>query len=515
MANKDDKKKQTQNDPKNKGKGKGFDKELTSRAGSQSGQHSSSAQGAKNGSGTVSKLLKVVPRNTLTLGSSESKIGELGVGTVNQHTGALAKNQICLSTVNDNTAIVFNGDNESCLSQVADIASQVRKEGQSVSGFLMMTDEKTFFEPGAKRKFLALDDMGDEKLEAAWARKQAKALPTTGQGDQQSSGRGQADNRPKPKGDGQDQGRPYNKRQRRLFCVGCESDKHCLDTCLKAGDNGLMKGCPLCNTLDHQASNCRSGLLKVKKDRVYQFVFKRRNMPSFLNFKSWFELVSANVRPTDRECFPWTPEFTKSNAAHIEQLQNQLDTHGFRVTKLPVDPKLMGWTAVQAHYRSLVGEGKEKALAEARSKVTPLSDEQKAMAWMLRPNTKFPTGLYRDEQVNEDVEMGDNAQAENAPQAEEQSAAAAQVEGESGVTPVLEQEPVAANGESEILAQAKEEQELSHRRPWDEDSEEEDEEVEIEGDDDDDEDGMARRKILQKKAESERIARAKSSASEL
>ncbi|EWZ00353.1 hypothetical protein FOYG_00235 [Fusarium oxysporum NRRL 32931] len=171
MANNGDKKKQAHNDPKNKGKDKGDDKQLTSGAGSQSGQHNSSAQGAKNSSGT---LLEIMPPNTLRHPAVEDVMDQLGAGAINQYTEQLGRNQLCVSTLVGVPAIFFKGDDESCLTQVRDIAAEMQKKNQifsgmllfndnDVSGVVVLTDNKVFTDKDAKIRFKPLEDMDEEK----------------------------------------------------------------------------------------------------------------------------------------------------------------------------------------------------------------------------------------------------------------------------------------------------------------------------------------------------------------
>ncbi|KAG5802239.1 hypothetical protein H9Q74_013103 [Fusarium xylarioides] len=91
-------------------------------------------------------------------------------------------------------------------------------------------------------------------------------------------------------------------------------------------------------------------------------------MPSFLKIKAWYALANNNVPHRDLRQdsqFPWTPEFTKSIVGCIDDLQRKVEEQGLGEVKLPVDPS------------------KEKALAEARAKVTPLTPAQKALAAMM------------------------------------------------------------------------------------------------------------------------------------
>ncbi|TXC07022.1 hypothetical protein FocTR4_00004128 [Fusarium oxysporum f. sp. cubense] len=122
MADNGDKKKQAHNDPKNKGKDKDDDKQLTSGAGS---------------SGT---LLQIMPPNTLRHPAVEDVMDQLGAGAIKQYTDQLGRNQLCVSTLVGVPAIFFKGDNESCLTQVGDIAAEMQKIDQRFSGMLLFND---------------------------------------------------------------------------------------------------------------------------------------------------------------------------------------------------------------------------------------------------------------------------------------------------------------------------------------------------------------------------------------
>ncbi|KAJ4262936.1 hypothetical protein NW762_006549 [Fusarium torreyae] len=158
-------------------------------------------------------------------------------------------------------------------------------------------------------------------------------------------------------GQGQDQGgSKVDAPERQRICSGCGSKTHDLARCLKAGPDGLMRGCPRCNVLGHTAAQCIR--LENHEDKAYFLITGRGNMPSFLDIATVGNVVRAVSKTGGQangipEQFPWTPEFTKSLAPDIESLQNDLDRFGldadaFNGFKLPVDPDMKDWTAVQA-----------------------------------------------------------------------------------------------------------------------------------------------------------------------
>ncbi|KAF5972271.1 hypothetical protein FBULB1_8814 [Fusarium bulbicola] len=165
----------------------------------------------------------------------------------------------------------------------------------------------------------------------------------------------------------QHQDTPPDKHLKSVRCAGCGSNKHHLSGCLKAGDDGLMSGCPRCNTLSHSASNCSA--VKTDKERFIWFVKKRGSMPSFLDFNTWYRLASVQGGLTVEDRFPWTVEFTQSFADEIEDLQKDLDTLGIGSEfRLPEDPKLSGWLAVRMYHQCRAKED-QKVLDASRETV--------------------------------------------------------------------------------------------------------------------------------------------------
>ncbi|KAG5759641.1 hypothetical protein H9Q72_012230 [Fusarium xylarioides] len=480
MANDNDKKK-TEKVPKPKGKDKDDSKQLTRRAGPQSGQHNSSARDA-----SVGGVMEIRPRNSLALTTSRNAIGQQQVGLTDGRTGQLAVNEMCVTTgFGGKTELGFSTDSRAGAYEVVDAITSAQKPGEIVVGHLALTNVKDFIDKNFKRKRLVLDYDEDAELEARRSARRARDAAIRQLANQRESGQGS----------GQDQGRTDDNSQRRIRCVGCKSDKHTLAECLKAGADGYMRGCPFCDTMDHSAGNCPHPAFKNDKLlRVRHFVYYRRNMPSFLNTKAWYPLIKANVPQRElsgHSRFPWTPEFTKSMAGRIGQIQSEVDVKGLDKAYLPVDPSVKGWSAAVAYHQSLEKDEKEKALAEARAKVTPLSDVQKAAAAFLGSSLVPDTEPTVPEE--EDVDMAGNAQVASPPLPKEQSAAPEDV--------------------SEYLAHAKKQHDASQCRPWDDISSDGNSD-----DDDDDEEDYALKKLKQGQARLEaakKTIRAKSHASVL
>ncbi|KAF4467767.1 hypothetical protein FALBO_5362 [Fusarium albosuccineum] len=141
--------------------------------------------------------------------------------------------------------------------------------------------------------------------------------------------------------------------QHKVKCAGCGSDRHDLSRCLQAGKDGLMQGCPKCNTLSHSISDCQK--IRGTAAKYYFMVVLRANMPAFQATESWVSIVremqtplkpGGKARRTPSR-FPWTPAFTLKKAAEIPQLQKALDEGGFQKARLPADPDTKDWTAVR------------------------------------------------------------------------------------------------------------------------------------------------------------------------
>ncbi|KAF5580050.1 uncharacterized protein FSUBG_13489 [Fusarium subglutinans] len=435
--------------------------------------------------------LSMWPFCPFALGSSVDSVGQAEVCHVRQDTSAPTTNAMWRTRIGEKEVLRFTltDTSPSALSQLDDAARQLSGPGQVLKSAFWATDTKNFVQEGSKRRLLQLRNSTTESRIFA-SRK--RPLPALDEKEQESSGQQEID--AVAQGDGQDQGHRPQKRQRRAYCVGCKSNEHRLDRCLKAGADGYMKGCPYCDTMDHNANACRHpDLLNDKSERAKYFVKFRRNMPSFLNIKSWYDLVNKNVHRSqlrENTEFPWTPEFTKSKAAQIDELQRRVDEKGLGGARLPVDPTVNGWSAVVAYCESLKREDQETALAETRARVVPLTDLQKALAAKMSHTEEPESSWSAAKEGSEDTDMASNNPVEPAP------------EDHRGVTSVPEAEEESA--EAALFALAKEEKEKSNRQSWSEEAKDEDEGVD--SDDELEDDDLIRKRRKQRKAALIRMA---------
>ncbi|KAF5687904.1 hypothetical protein FDENT_5194 [Fusarium denticulatum] len=135
-------------------------------------------------------------------------------------------------------------------------------------------------------------------------------------------------------------------------CAGCGSSSHRLNICMKASQSdGLMKGCPRCNTLDHSLTDCPD----TKHDLAMQLecIQMRANMPFFQPTQEWVDVVRAAVADGHKPLnnFPWTVKFTKKMYNAIEALHQDLDKVGInRRVGLPIDPSTKDWETIQRNF---------------------------------------------------------------------------------------------------------------------------------------------------------------------
>ncbi|KAF5631686.1 hypothetical protein F52700_6606 [Fusarium sp. NRRL 52700] len=295
------------------------------RPGPQSGQPNLPVPGATYGS-----LMRARPRNSLGLSATQGAIGQLDSGIMNLNTEKLARSGIHMTMTTDlgGYRISSNNGDRTTLSKFVDAAYSVDGPGQSFSGVITVNNMKSIVESiayhNSKRKRLTLDDDDYAKMEATRSTRRIREPAFLQLQDQGCLGQA----------GGRDQGRPHDRSQRRMFCVGC---------------------------------NCSA--VNTDKERFIWFVKKRGGMPSFLDFNTWFLLASREGGLTVHDRFPWTAEFTKSFADDIKRLQNDLDAIGLEGEfRLPEDPKLSGWRAVKMYHQRRAKEG-QKALDASQETV--------------------------------------------------------------------------------------------------------------------------------------------------
>ncbi|KAF4333742.1 hypothetical protein FBEOM_12429 [Fusarium beomiforme] len=127
-------------------------------------------------------------------------------------------------------------------------------------------------------------------------------------------------------------------------CAGCGSRTHLLSRCLHAGPDGLMHGCSICNTLEHNLTECSEYRSKNVNQKVDIVVQDRGNMPAFVDVKVWIDLVREAHRNPQK--LPWSPEYTIcQTSVCISQLQRVLDLS--ILSELPVDPATRSWSRLE------------------------------------------------------------------------------------------------------------------------------------------------------------------------
>ncbi|EEU35477.1 uncharacterized protein NECHADRAFT_86220 [Fusarium vanettenii 77-13-4] len=143
-------------------------------------------------------------------------------------------------------------------------------------------------------------------------------------------------------------------------CGGCGSKTHELFNCLKTAPNGLMKGCPKCNTIEHDIDGCPK--LTDINNRFRFLVTGRGHMPAFATKKMEFHWAavfcewrakqdSLGRRRRRDPRLPWTPEFTlQQGEAKIQEYQRKLDEDGFTGARLPADPATRDWDSASKTY---------------------------------------------------------------------------------------------------------------------------------------------------------------------
>ncbi|RSL53437.1 hypothetical protein CEP51_014895 [Fusarium floridanum] len=162
-------------------------------------------------------------------------------------------------------------------------------------------------------------------------------------------------------------------------CGGCESKTHKLVECLMAEPNGLMKGCPMCNTTKHDVDACYK--LKDIKTRFRYLVMRRGNMPAFASKKMPFHWASVyrqfqadeelkRRRPRSVPRLPWTPKFTREQGdAKLKEYQRKLDQEGFPAARLPADPATRDWEAAQRTYPLRASKFQAQQAQDVRTQV--------------------------------------------------------------------------------------------------------------------------------------------------
>ncbi|RMJ19930.1 hypothetical protein CDV36_000372 [Fusarium kuroshium] len=171
----------------------------------------------------------------------------------------------------------------------------------------------------------------------------------------------------------------FESKKPEVKCGGCESKTHKLVDCLMAAPNGLMKGCPMCNTTKHDVDACYK--LRDIKTRFRYLVVKRGNMPAFASKQMSFHWASVyhqfradekfgSGRPRNVPRLPWTPKFTREQGdAKLREYQRRLDQEGFPAARLPADPATMDWGAAKRTYPLRASKSQSQQVQDVRAQV--------------------------------------------------------------------------------------------------------------------------------------------------
>ncbi|OAQ76527.1 hypothetical protein VFPBJ_08887 [Purpureocillium lilacinum] len=148
-----------------------------------------------------------------------------------------------------------------------------------------------------------------------------------------------------------DQAEPEN-------CANCGDVSHMLGTCPIPSDRGILYGCPMCNSIEHNINECAEWPSLPIGDKYQFLVLDRGNMPPLATRDSrlWYNVLVAHLQVSPENwpptIFPWTPAFGRQIA---QELASQ-NGRGHPVSRyrnrwlLPSDPQTRDWPSVQRHF---------------------------------------------------------------------------------------------------------------------------------------------------------------------
>ncbi|KAF4944984.1 hypothetical protein FGADI_12243 [Fusarium gaditjirri] len=113
-------------------------------------------------------------------------------------------------------------------------------------------------------------------------------------------------------GDGSRDGSAGIYQSAQMTCVGCGSHTNSLTTCFRAGPDGVVIGCYICNTLEHNLIRCRKFKKKTPMSKMLSVVTRRKRMPT---------------------CMAWTKDVIDARDAE------DLPRHAFRSANPPNRPQ--------------------------------------------------------------------------------------------------------------------------------------------------------------------------------
>ena len=141
-------------------------------------------------------------------------------------------------------------------------------------------------------------------------------------------------------------------------CANCGDVSHMLGTCPIPSDRGILYGCPMCNSIEHNINECAEWPSLPIGDKYQFLVLDRGNMPPLATRDSrlWYNVLVAHLQVSPENwpptIFPWTPAFGRQIA---QELASQ-NGRGHSVSRyrnrwlLPSDPQTRDWPSVQRHF---------------------------------------------------------------------------------------------------------------------------------------------------------------------
>ncbi|PWI72987.1 hypothetical protein PCL_10002 [Purpureocillium lilacinum] len=137
-------------------------------------------------------------------------------------------------------------------------------------------------------------------------------------------------------------------------CANCGDVSHKLGVCPQHTRIGILYGCPICNSMEHNINDCLKWPGLPLRDRYRVLVLNRGNMPPLATHDSrlWYNVLVDHLRASPQNSppttFPWTPAFGRQMAKY----GGYKDGHTYPVNRwlLPTDPETKDWQTVQRHF---------------------------------------------------------------------------------------------------------------------------------------------------------------------